>query len=54
MAIVKHGDNMPVLSYYDVDGEEKTCPKCGHKLVVVAVEGQNNKLVCESCDEEDE
>jgi len=53
MAIVKHGDNMPVLSYMDSDGNEVVCPKCGSKLVVVAVEDQDNKLVCESCDEDE-
>jgi len=51
MAIIKRGDNMPVLSYLDDEGKEVVCSECGCKLVVVAIDDQNNKLICEACDE---
>jgi len=50
MAFRKTGDAMPVLAYYDKDGDKEKCPKCGSKLVVVAVEAEDNELVCENCD----
>lgn len=51
MAIVKLGDAQPVLSYYGDDGKEETCSKCGCLLVILAMDNDDNKLVCE-CDEE--
>lgn len=50
MAIIKRGDDMPIKGIFDADGEEQTCPTCGDKLLVIAVEGNNNKLVCSSCE----
>ena len=50
MAIIKTGDNQPIVNYYDDDGETMMCSKCGSKLVVVAMEADNNNLVCDLCD----
>ncbi len=52
MAIVKTGDDIPVLSYIDEDGKDITCPKCGRKIIVVAIDSDDNKLVC-TCDEDE-
>ena len=46
----KTGDNMPILSCYDSDGEKKECPNCGRQLIVIAIEEEDNKLLCEYCD----
>ena len=51
MAIIKTGDDMPVLKYYGTDGKEETCSRCHRPLVVLAVDNNDNKLVCE-CDDE--
>jgi len=54
MAIVKRGDNKPIESFYDTDGDEAKCPRCGSKLIVIAMDDQDNKLVCTHCEDEDE
>lgn len=53
MAFRKTGDAMPIEGYYGDDGKE-VCSKCGEPLVVVAVGEDSNKLVCESCEIQDE
>ena len=50
MAFIKRGDDIPILEYFDDDGKQEICPKCGAKLIVVALNGENNKLVCQNCD----
>lgn len=52
MAIIKRGDDQPVISYYGDDGEEQKCPHCGRPMVIIAMDKDDNKLVCEHCDEE--
>jgi len=52
MAIFKTGDLHPIESVYDSEGETQKCAKCGSKLVVIAIEGNDNKLVCECCENE--
>lgn len=56
MAIVKRGDDMPVVGYYgdDCGGEAMMCPKCGNKLVVIAIDANDNNLICDLCDLDDE
>jgi hypothetical protein len=54
MAIIKTGDDMPVLSYIDEDGSEIFCDKCGKKLVIVSVGSDHNKLVCDHSNDEDD
>jgi hypothetical protein len=46
----KYGDDTPIVSYIDEDGEEEFCPKCGKKITTVAIDSENNTLVCD-CDE---
>ena len=53
MAFKKTGDALPVLEYYDDDGIEQKCPKCGRGLIVISAEQNNNKLICECCDFDD-
>jgi hypothetical protein len=53
MAFVKIGDPSPVIEYYDNEGEKKICTKCGKELVVVALDRNNNTLICEDCDDEE-
>ena len=54
MAFKKVGDDMPVLEYYGNDGTCEKCPKCGSKLITIAVDNtDDNKLVCEKCDLEE-
>ncbi|HEC63735.1 MAG TPA: hypothetical protein ENI23_00410 [bacterium] len=50
MVFKKTGDAMPVLAYYGKDGEREECSKCGEKLIVVAIDADDNKLVCGFCD----
>jgi len=52
MAFKKIGDASPVLGYYN-DGVGEKCPKCGRSLVFVAIDQDNNKLICEKCDIDD-
>ncbi|KKM70080.1 hypothetical protein LCGC14_1444320 [marine sediment metagenome] len=54
MAIVKRGNDMPVVSYYGNDGDAMMCPKCGNKLVVIAIDANDNNLICDICDLDDE
>ena len=53
MAFIKTGDEMPIQSIYKADGEQQTCDKCGKTLVIVAMDNEDNKLVCE-CDAEND
>lgn len=48
----KYGDDTPVESYIDEDGEDIKCPKCGKKLTMVAIDSDDNNLVCD-CEGED-
>ena len=48
----KTGDNQPIESFYDTDGSEERCPVCGNKLVAIAMDDQENQLVCTHCDDE--
>lgn len=51
MTIIKTGADEPIVSIYDSEGEAQKCPSCGSKLVVIAMEDHDNKLVCECCDD---
>ena len=50
MAFKKVGDDMPVLEYYTQDDVCEKCTMCGKKLIVIAMDDGENKLVCEKCD----
>lgn len=50
MAIFKTGDAQPIKRFYDEDGNEMKCPRCGRTMVVVAIKDGNNEPVCEECD----
>jgi ssDNA-binding Zn-finger/Zn-ribbon topoisomerase 1 len=50
MAFKKVGDASPILGYYDADGVGEKCPKCGKNLIIIAIDQDHNKLVCECCD----
>lgn len=51
MVFIKNGDSMPVEGFYVGDtSQEEMCAQCGKPLVVIAVTGNNNSLVCQICD----
>jgi hypothetical protein len=50
MAFIKTGDAETILGHFDCDGELQVCPKCGNKLTIIAIDGENNQLICEDCD----
>lgn len=52
MAIIKRGDAQPIVDVYDSEGEAQKCSSCGSKLVVIAIEDQDNRLICECCDDD--
>lgn len=53
MAFVKVGDPTPIKGFYDENLELKVCDKCGKPLTVVALDGENNDVLCK-CGTEDE
>jgi hypothetical protein len=53
MALIKTGDNKPIIACYDSSGKKQVCPKCGKPLVVVAIDGSTNDLICEECEAKD-
>lgn len=54
MAFVKHGDDGKIVTFFDDNGNIPYCPSCGKKLVVMAIEKDENKLICSDCDISDE
>ena len=52
MAFIKNGDSNPVLNCYDVD-EKLVCLKCKKPKTVIALEDDENKIICE-CEVEPE
>lgn len=51
MAIYKTGDENPVINYVDLANDETTvCASCGRDLIVIAMDENHNRLVCEICD----
>jgi len=53
MAFVKIGDNAPIINVYDGSVNEILCPLCGKKLITIAIGKDENKLICESCELEE-
>jgi len=54
MAFKKYGDESPIINYFDANGKEQFCAKCGKKLVLIAVASEDNKFVCADCDIDEE
>jgi hypothetical protein len=50
MSFIKIGDKMKILDIYDCNIKEGFCPECGKKLTVIAVDSDENKLICEDCE----
>ena len=50
MSFIKTGDNMPIQSIYDDDGEKCVCPKCGKAMRTIFIDDTGNTLVCQGCD----
>jgi hypothetical protein len=50
MAFIKIGDEKPIIDFYDDNIKERFCPTCGKKLIIIAIEKDENKLICESCE----
>ena len=49
MAFFKTGDASTVIHYYGDDGEPITCDSCGRDLIVIAIDNEDNRLICECC-----
>jgi hypothetical protein len=45
----KYGDETPVISFLDENGEQKFCPKCNSVMSAVSVDS-SNELICENCE----
>lgn len=50
MSFIKVGDESPIIDYFDDNGKEQFCAKCGKKLVLIAIDNEDNKFVCKDCD----
>lgn len=53
MAIIKHGDESPVVNYFDQD-KEVICPHCGKKLTAILIDENDNRLICLACETKEE
>jgi len=47
MAFVKTGDEVKIESIFNDNGKEQFCTKCGKKLQLISINGEENDLVCE-------
>jgi len=50
MALVKVGDEQPILGCYNSEGEKQICPDCGTNLSTLCVDGKAHRLMCKNCD----
>jgi ssDNA-binding Zn-finger/Zn-ribbon topoisomerase 1 len=42
----KYGDPEPIKSFYDDNLELQTCDECGKPLTIVALDNDNNEILC--------
>ena len=54
MGFTKTGDAQPILNYYDSNVKVQHCLTCGKKLTLIAIDADENRLICADCDIADE